>query len=352
MAAVAVAVPPHRHRQRDIAAVFAEAFLSADAAVRRQFTAIAAHCGIAHRNLSLPLEEYRRRRTFTEYNALWAATAARVGHEALTGALAAAGVRPDEVGALVTTTATGVTLPSYDAGLVHGAGLPEDVTRLPLFGLGCAGGAAGLGRVRDHLTAYPDGVAVLVAVELCSLAFQCADTSPGNLVATALFGDAAAAVVVVGARRADRTHHASGPSLVAGRSRLHAGTAHLMGMRAGSHGLAAFLSPEIPAHAEKHLPDAVHRFLAGHGLTVDDIAAWVVHPGGPKVMEAVVRSLGLPPAALTSSRACLAERGNISSASVLDVLRRTMAAPPAPGAYGLLLALGPGVTTELLLLRW
>ncbi|WP_242647001.1 type III polyketide synthase [Streptomyces triculaminicus] len=349
VASVAVSAPPHRHRQGDIAAVFAEAFLSADAVVRRQFTGIAAHTGIAYRNLSLPLAEYRRPRTFTEYNETWTATARRVGLDALEQALATAGVRPGEVGAVITTTTTGVSVPSFDAELIQRAGLPGHVARMPLLGLGCAGGAAGLSRVHDYLRGRPDDVAVLVSVELCSLNFQYADTSVANLVATSLFGDAAAAVVVLGARRA---REAAGPALVAARSRLHPGTEHLMGMRVGNGGFAAFLSPEVPGFAEKHLPGEVHDFLAGHGLSTEDVAAWVCHPGGPKIMEALDRGLGLPPGALARSRDSLAEYGNVSSASVLDVLRRTLAAPPATGSTGLLLALGPGLTSELLLLSW
>ncbi|MEX2985704.1 type III polyketide synthase [Streptomyces sp. C36] len=349
VASVAVSAPPHRHRQGDIATVFAEAFLSADAVVRRQFTGIAAHTGIAYRNLSLPLAEYRRPRTFTEYNETWTATARRVGLDALEQALAAAGVRPGEVGAVITTTTTGVCVPSFDAELIQRAGLPAHVARMPLLGLGCAGGAAGLSRVHDYLRGRPDDVAVLVSVELCSLNFQYADTSVANLVATSLFGDAAAAVVVLGARRA---REAAGPALVAARSRLHPGTEHLMGMRVGNGGFAAFLSPEVPGFAEKHLPGEVHDFLAGHGLSTQDVAAWVCHPGGPKIMEALDRGLALPPGALARSRDSLAEYGNVSSASVLDVLRRTLAAPPATGSAGLLLALGPGLTSELLLLSW
>lgn len=349
VASVAVSAPPHRHRQQDIAAVFADAFLSADAAVRRQFTAIAAHTGIAHRSLSLPLAEYPRPRTFTEYNDHWAVTAGEVGQDALARALEAAGVRPAEVGAVITTTTTGASVPSFDAGLIRRTGLPPHVARMPLLGLGCAGGAAGLARAHDYLKGRPEEVAVLVSVELCSLNFQCADTSAANLVATGLFGDAAAAAVVLGARRAGG---AAGPALVAARSRLHPGTEHLMGMRVGTGGFAVFLSPEVPAFAEQHLPEEVGDFLAEHGLAPQDIASWVCHPGGPKIMEALDRGLGLPPGALALSRDSLAEYGNISSASVLDVLRRTLAAPPTPGSAGLLLALGPGLTSELLLLAW
>ncbi|GHG47889.1 type III polyketide synthase [Streptomyces griseocarneus] len=349
VASVALSAPPYRHRQRDIAAVFAGAFLSADAVVRRQFTGIAAHTGIEYRNLSLPLAEYPRPRTFTEYNEIWTVTAVQVGQEALVRALGAADVRPDEVGAIVTTTTTGAGVPSFDAELIRRVGLPQHVARMPLLGLGCAGGAAGLSRVRDYLRGHPDQVAVLVSVELCSLNFQRADTSVANLVATSLFGDAGAAVVVFGA---DRAREAAGPALVATRSRLHPETGHLMGMRVGTDGFVVFLSPQVSDFVEKHLPDEIHGFLAGRGLAVEDIAAWVCHPGGPKVIEALEHSLDLPPGALARSRASLAERGNISSASVLDVLDRTMAVPPAPGSRGLLLALGPGLTSELVLLDW
>ncbi|MET9645753.1 3-oxoacyl-[acyl-carrier-protein] synthase III C-terminal domain-containing protein [Streptomyces syringium] len=349
VASVAVATPPHRHRQRDIAAVFAGAFLAADAVVRRQFTGITAHTGIEYRNLSLPLAEYRRPRTFTEYNETWAVTAHQVGHDALARALDAADVRPDEVGAIVTTTTTGACVPSFDAGLIGRVGLPRDVARMPMLGLGCAGGAAGLARTRDYLLGHPDQIAVLVSVELCSLNFQCTDASVANLVATGLFGDAGAAAVVFGAHRAPE---AAGPALVATRSRLHPETEHLMGMRLGTDGFVVLLSPHIPDFVEKHLPGEIHGFLAGHGLTTKDIATWVCHPGGPKIIEVLDRCLDLPPGALDRSRTSLAERGNISSASVLDVLHRTMAAPPAPGSHGLLLALGPGFTSELVLLHW
>ncbi|MER5784650.1 type III polyketide synthase [Streptomyces mobaraensis] len=352
VASVAVAAPPYRHRQAEIAAVFADAFLGADAAVRRKFVGLAARSGIEYRNLSLPLAEYREPRDFTAYNRTWTAVAGDVGQRALHRALRAAGVAPDEVGVIVTTTTTGASVPSFDADLVQRVGLPRDVVRMPLFGLGCAGGAAGLARAHDYLRGHPGRVAVLVSVELCSLNFQRTGTSVDNLVATGLFGDGGAAVVLLGARRAERV---AGPELIATRSCLHPGTEHLMGMRLGSDGFAVFLAPDVPDAAEKHLPGEVHGFLARHRLTTADIAVWICHPGGPKVLEALERSLTPPPGALAHSRASLAARGNISSAAVLDVLHRTLTAPagpPAPGSHGLLLALGPGLTTELVLLRW
>ncbi|MFI9723918.1 hypothetical protein ACIHFE_30425 [Streptomyces sp. NPDC052396] len=197
VASVAVTTPPYRHRQEGIAAVFAEAFLGADASVRRKFVGLAARSGIKYRHLSLPLGEYRKPRDLTAYNRTWVTTASQVGQQVLTRALQTAEVSPGEVGAIVTTTTTGASVPSFDAGLVQQVGLPRHVIRMPLFGLGCAGGAAGLARVHDYLRGHPDQVAVLVSVELCSLNFQCAGTSVDNLVATGLFGDG-------GARRAPR----------------------------------------------------------------------------------------------------------------------------------------------------
>ncbi|MBZ4318774.1 type III polyketide synthase [Streptomyces huiliensis] len=352
VASVAVAVPPHRHRQEEIAAVFAGSFQGADAAVRQKFRGLAARSGIAYRNLARPPAEYRAPRAVTACNRKWSAVAGEVGQEAPTRALRAAGVAPGEVGALFTTTTTGASVPSFDVDLVQRVGLPRQVARVPLFGLGCAGGAAGLARAHDYLRGHPGEVAVLVSVELCSLTFQRAGLSVDNLVATGLFGDGGAAVVLLGA---DLARRAAGPELITTRGRPHPGTEHLMGMRLGTDGLAVFLAPDVPDAAEKLLPGEVRGLLGSYGLTTADIAAWIRHPGGPKALDALERALCPPPGALAHSRASLAAYGNLSSAAVLDLLHRTLTAPdgpPAPGSHGLLLALGPGLTTELVLLRW
>ena len=349
VAGVATTAPAHRHPQSEIAAVFAHAFLASDDRVRRTFTKIAANAGIAYRDLSLPLEEFRRPRDFTAYNTLWNTTARDIGSRALAQALESAGVRPDEVDVIVTTTATGVSVPSYDVDVIRRVGLRDNVKRIPMLGFGCAGGAAGITRLHDHLRAYPDHVAVLLAVELCSLTFQSGDSSMANLVATSLFGDGAAAVVAVGAHR---TPTPAGPALLATRSRLYPDTDHLMGMRVGTSGFAVYLSQDIAGLAEEHLPKEVYAFLGDHGLTPHDIHAWVFHPGGPKVIDALTRGLTLGHDALDHTRTCLQQRGNISSASVLDVLQRTLITPPPPGSHGLLMALGPGFTSEMALLRW
>jgi alkylresorcinol/alkylpyrone synthase len=230
---------------------------------------------------------------------------------------------------------------------VNRLGLRSDVKRTPIFGLGCVAGAAGVARAADALRGFPDEVAVLLSVELCSLTLQRADFSIPNLIASGLFGDGAAAVVLTGAERPAR-----GPRIVATRSVFYPDTEHVMGWEIGSEGFRVVLSGDVPKVARGMRKD-VDEFLASQGLTLADVGSYVCHPGGPKVLEAFEESLELPEGALELTWKSLREVGNLSSASVLMVLGDTLAGPePAPGSYGLLLAMGPGFCSELVLLRW
>ncbi len=190
-----------------------------------------------------------------------------------------------------------------------------------------------------------------MAVELCSLTFPMVKPTVSGLVGTAMFGDGAAAVVAVGDRRAEQVR-ANGPDILDSRSRLYPESLHIMGWNVSSDGLQPVLSPELTTVIERHLADDVKGFLARHGLAKDDIGAWVSHPGGPKVIDAVAKSLELPPEAIELTWRSLGEIGNLSSASVLHILRDTIDKPPPSGSRGLLLAMGPGFSTELVLLRW
>jgi alkylresorcinol/alkylpyrone synthase len=218
------------------------------------------------------------------------------------------------------------------------------------MGLGCVAGAAGVARLHDQLRGWPNQVGVLVSVELCSLTIQRGDASAANMVATGLFGDGAAAVVLVGSERAAGR---PGPRVVDTRSHLYPGTERAMGWDVGSTGLKVVLGVEVPELVEKHLGDDVRGLLADHGLTIEDVDVWVSHPGGPKVIEAIESQLGLFDGQLDLTWQSLERVGNLSSASVLHVLRDTLAVRnPAPGAWGMLMAMGPGFCSELVLLRW
>lgn len=350
IAAVHTALPPHRYSQEDLTELIGDLCLppGADRSLLRRLHASA---GVRTRHLTLPIERYAGLGDFGQSNDAWLASGLELGAQALTFALARAGLRPADVDLLVCASITGVAAPSLDARLAGRLGLRPDVKRLPVFGLGCAAGAAGLARVHDYLRGHPGDTAVLLTVELCSLTLQRSDASRANLVAGALFGDGAAALVARGGDSAGSA--ASGPSVVATRSHLYPDTERLLGWDIGAGGFRVVIDAGVPGIVRSHLGRHVRSFLAEHGLTVDDVGTWVCHPGGPRVLSAVSDALGLPGDALDCARRSLATAGNMSSVSVLHILQSTWESHrPEPGTWGLLLALGPGLCSELVLLRW
>lgn len=345
IAAVRPALPPYRYPQTSLTEAVAAMCLP-DGRGRALLRRLHANAGVSYRHLALPLEEYAVLDDFGTANDAWIATAVDLGAEAVAGAVKDAGLTLDDVDVLMFTTVTGVAAPSIDARVALRLGLRDDVKRLPLFGLGCVGGAAGIARLHDYLTAWPSHVAVLLSVELCSLTLQRDDASLPNLVGGALFGDGAAAVVMTGSEHPS----ASGPSVVATRSRLYPDSERVMGWDVGAGGFRIVLGADVPEVVRTYLGSDVRGFLCDHGLSVADIGTWVSHPGGPKVLEAVAETLELPPGALELTWKSLDAVGNLSSSSVLHVLGDTMRL--GPSGPGVLLAMGPGFCSELVLMEW
>jgi alkylresorcinol/alkylpyrone synthase len=348
---VAPALPVHRHDQADITEMFADLVL-ASGERRALLERLHASAGVRQRYLALPLEEYARLDGFGAANDTFIEAGTELAERAVSGALAAVGLTGADVDVVMATSVTGIAAPSMDARLVPRLGLRTDVKRIPVFGLGCVAGAAGIARLHDYLLGHPDEVAVLLSVELCSLTVQRDDSSTANLVASGLFGDGAAAVVLAGSRRA-RALGLPGPDVVTTRSRFYPDTERVMGWDVGGTGFRIVLAASVADVVEAHLGDDMKAFLAQADLAVADVARWVAHPGGPKVLQAVQRALDLPESALRHAWESLAAVGNLSSSSVLHVLAATLGdAPPDPGSHGVLMAMGPGFCAELVLLRW
>ena len=302
---------------------------------------------VGGRHLALPLEEYAALQGFAARNSAWTRVAAELGAEAVRKALLAADVAPAQVDHLFFVTVTGIATPSIDARMVEPLGLRADVKRSPLFGLGCVAGAAGLARVSDVLRSARGEVAVLLSVELCSLTLQREDLSIPNIIASGLFGDGAAAAVLDGGARE------RGPRILATRSVFYPGTERVMGWDVVDSGFKVVLSPGVPQLVRERLRGDVDRFLGDQGLRRSDIAHFLCHTGGPKVLEAFEEALELPRSALQRSWDSLQQVGNLSSASVLFVLSDLLASgEPRAGDRGLLLAMGPGFCSELVLLQW
>jgi alkylresorcinol/alkylpyrone synthase len=357
--AVRSAFPGQCHPQSELMPPLAE-LTGLSPARRGLLDRLYGNAGVDARHVALPLPDYEGLRGIVARNDRYLSAALDVGEQALRAALDAAGLTGGDVDLLIVTSVTGVAVPSLDARLIPRLGLRPDVKRLPVFGLGCVAGAAGLARLHDYLLGWPAHTAALLSVELCTLNWPVSDITTADLVVSVLFGDGAAALVASGdsAGRAGGVGGVGGvggrrPRVIASRSEVYPDSEDTLGWRLGADGFRIVLTAELADVVERRLSGSVTAFLAAHGLTTDDIKSWVCHPGGPKVLDAAQKSLKLPDGALEISRRSLAEAGNMSSVSVLHILEQVIdTAPPPPGSAGLMIGLGPGVSAELVLLRW
>jgi len=347
IAGTGTAFPPYYHTQEELSAAlktkWAPKMKNPDVLDR-----VHTRVGVDGRYISLPIMEYEGMDTWGKVNDAWIRVATEIGEKALCRALASAGVQPQDLDAIYFVSVTGICSPSIDARLVNRMGLPARIKRVPIFGLGCVAGAAGISRAADYVRGFPKQTAALLSVELCSLTWQRDDLSMANLISSGLFGDGAGAVVVMGAER-----ESTGPEILATRSSFYNDTEDAMGWAVSEKGFHIVLSPAVPQIVLDHLAQDVDAFLLEQGLRRSDISSWIMHTGGPKVLEATATALGLPREALEVSWECLRKVGNLSSASVLLVLDEFMNRKrPEPGTLSILAAMGPGFCAELLLLRW
>lgn len=346
IAGVSSALPPHYYPQEVILSALS-AYWSDKLSNPQFLNRLHANTGVAGRYFARPLQDYYELDTWGKTNDVWIEAALDLGEKAIRCALSRSGFETKDIGALFFVSVTGISSPSIDAKLMNRMNLPSNVKRIPIFGLGCVAGAAGVARASDYVRAYPNEIAVLLSVELCSLTLQRDDLSVANLISSGLFGDGAAAVVIAGSDK-----KADGPEVLGNRSSFYPNTEHVMGWDISERGFQIVLSREVPDVIVEHLGNDVDAFLGEKGLSRSDIGTFIMHTGGPKVLEATARALNLN-GELQPSWACLNRVGNLSSASVLFVLEDAMMnRRPAPGTLSLLAALGPGFCSELVLLKW
>jgi alkylresorcinol/alkylpyrone synthase len=353
ISSVGTALPPYRFTQTQITEALLERW-KGRLPEPRLLSRLHANCGVESRHFVLPLDEYPKLVGFKATNDVWISNAVDLGEQCVMRALAPLGLTPADVSAIFFASVTGIASPTIDARLINRMPFPANVKRTPIFGLGCVAGAAGIARAADYVRGFPDQIALLLSVELCSLTWQDDDQSIANLISCGLFGDGAAAVVITGD---EVTLPAStvppGPSILATRSTFYRNTEHVMGWDIGDTGFTIVLSPDVPKVVLENLRGDVESFLSENGIVLTDISSYIFHSGGPKVLEAVEASLELPKDALQGSWESLRDVGNLSATSVLMVLAETLAnRRGTPGSYSILAAMGPAFCLELVLLRW
>ena len=345
IAGAATAVPPHLLTREVVKGCIGDVF-SLDGMRLEAIRNVIDNSHIDQRHSVFPVDYVIEPRPLSQINIEYRQKAVELGMEVTASALARAEMSPSDVDLLITVSCTGVMIPSLDAYIATEMGFRSDIRRLPITELGCAAGAAGLGRAWEYLNAFPDRTALLVAVELPTLTFQRKDFSQANLISAVLFGDGAAGVVVTG-------REATGPRIIASESFLFPNSLDAMGFDLRDSGFHIVLSKDVPQLIRERVKGLADGFLARQGLRRDDISAFLLHPGGQKLLSFMEAELGLTSADTEISWDVLRRFGNLSSASVLFILQENLARREmAPESYGLLMAFGPGFTAEMILLQW
>lgn len=341
---IATASPPHRYAQPDLLAL-----TGYTGRLARQFFA---NAGIEHRAFTHPVEPLvEREPSHEELHARFVEGAMALGEQAAREALRRAGRTPTDIDLLVVATCTGYVCPSLASRLAGVLNVRQDLQRCDVVGLGCGAALSALQRAADHVRAQPGRRTLVVATEVCSATYF-EDGSAETALANALFADGAAACVVEAADEAD-SDAASGPRIVDFQSHLDPQHIHYMGYKNVGGKLRIMIDRDIRRDGPRLAREMVERLLERNGLKREEVSHWVLHSGGSRVVEGMVQALGLDPEAARHAREVLRDHGNMSSPTILFVLERLSAHDrPAPGEYGVMVALGPGFAAEGALLRW
>lgn len=338
--AVATAVPPHVLHQDEVATRSGEIFAPAIPGFER-FAEAYRNAAIDTRHSCVPIEWYAQEHSFSERNDLYIANAVDLLCDVSAQLLEDAKLSAAEIDALVVVSTTGVATPSLDALLLERMAFRRDVQRLPIFGLGCAGGVTGLARAAQLAMSKPGSRVLFLVVELCGLTFRVNDYSKSNIIATALFGDGAAGALL--------GCELDGPALRGWGEYTWEDSLDVMGWNIGDDGLGVLFSRDIPHLVRSRLAEPALGFLGSHGLSPEDITRHACHPGGAKVLDALEEVYGLPVGGLSAAREILRRYGNMSAATAMFVLAETMR-EGVPGHW-LMSALGPGFTASFALLE-
>ena len=345
IAATATAVPQHVISREEVK-IYLRRVFQLESARLDAMMCIIDNSQVRRRFCIHPIEYIIEPRPLSQISREYQEHAVQLGRRVASDGLARAGMQPADIDLIITVSCTGVMIPSLDAHLINDLGFRQNVRRLPITELGCAAGAASLARAADFLRAYPDRNALIVAVELPSLTFQRGNVTQANLISTVLFGDGAAAAVVTG-------RPVPGPRILDSESYLFAHSLDAMGFDLKETGFHIVLSKDVPQLIREKIKGVMDGFLARHSLTRGDISAFILHPGGQKLLLYMEEELGLCRCDSQFSWDVLSEYGNLSSASVLFVLDEWLCKGKIQaGSYGLLAAFGPGFSAEMSLLQW
>jgi len=301
---------------------------------------------IKFRNFCKPLCYYTKPNTFEERNNEYIRTSLAYSVQATEECIVKAGINKDDITDIIFVSTTGLATPSMDALIINQLRLNPHINRIPAFGLGCGGGVSGMAKANTVAKANPDAVVLLIAVELCSLTLIKSDYSKSNFIGSSLFSDGIAACIIKGDNHRNDNH----ATYVASSSKLYYDSLEVMGWEFQDTGFKVLFSKDIPTFINEHIREDIDQFLAKHQLQLSDIKNFIFHPGGKKVLDAYTDALGVQGDFMKNTRAIMNGYGNMSSATVLYVLEKFISDGFEEG-YGLMLAMGPGFSSEMVLLK-